>query len=76
MASPQIGGTRSAANRCPGGHALSRRTRSNKTPPIRRCIREFSRAIAPAVPTLTVRLRLPCRRRRLDVDCLRGVRFP
>ena len=56
-------------NHCPGSHALSRPTRSNERPPIRRCLRESSRAIAPTSPTLTARLRLPCRR--LDVDCLR-----
>ena len=75
MASPRFGGTRSAANRCPGGHALSQPTRRNARPPIRRCLREFSGTVAPAGPTLTARLRLPCRRRRLDVYCLRGVRF-
>ena len=52
MASARFGGTRSAANRCPGGHAFSRPTRSDETPPIRRCLREFSGAVAPAGPTL------------------------
>ena len=75
MASPRFGGTRSAANRSPGRHALSRPTRRDATPPIRRCLREFSGTVVPAGPTLTARLRLPCRRRRLDVDCLRGLRF-
>ena len=74
MASARFGGTRSAANRRPGRHALSRLTRRDATPPIRRCLREFSGTVAPAGPTLTARLRLSCRRR-LDVDCLRGVRF-
>ena len=76
MASPRFGGARSAANRRPGRHALSRPTRRDARPPIRRCLREFSGTVAPAGPTLTARLRLPCRRRRLDVYCLRGVRFP
>ena len=71
MASARFGGTRSAANRSPGGHAFSRPTRRDETPPIRRCLREFSGTVAPADPTLTARLRLPCRRR-LGVDCLRG----
>ena len=75
MASPRFGGTHSAANRSPGRHALSRPTRRDATPPIRRCLREFSGTVVPAGPTLTARLRLPCRRRRLDVDCLRGLRF-
>ena len=74
MASARFGGTRSAANRSPGRHALSRPTRRDATPPIRRCLREFFGTVAPAGPTLTARLRLPCRRR-LNVDCLRGVRL-
>ena len=63
MASARFGGTRSAANRSPGRHALSRPTRRDATPPIRRCLREFSGTVAPAGPTLTARLRLSCRRR-------------